>query len=151
VDIAPRDRDETQERTEAGTEAGTDAEAEADDESARGGYLFHVAREEPAVALTVSIPAMRSEELPDTVPSRELEPGAYYLLGGPGQLTCEVVQVVADEPPATSTSRRVRRGRCRTIPSPHPVGTPVTRVTAEFVEDWRRWEATDDAARSTAH
>jgi hypothetical protein len=111
---------------------------EDDDESARGGYVISVGPQAPTMTLVEPIRTMRSEEFPLSVPSQELKPGVNYLLGGPGEPTCEVVQVAADEP-LPGKRRRIRRGRFRTVASAHPAGTSVTQVAAERIEDWSQW------------
>lgn len=117
-----------------------------EDESASGGYLVNVESGAPRMTLTEPIESMRAETFSVSVSPHLLPPGRHYLLGGPGELTCEVVQVVETAEPTSGEPRRIRRGRFRTIASTHPVGTPVTPVTAERIEDWSQWVA-DDAAR----
>ncbi|MEU6216424.1 hypothetical protein ABZ845_02715 [Streptomyces sp. NPDC047022] len=111
---------------------------EDDDESARGGYLISVESGAPTMTLTERIGSMRSESLLASVSHQELLPGGNYLLGGPREPTCEVVQIAEGEP-TPGEPRRIRRGRFRTIASAHPAGTLVTPVTAEYVEDWAQW------------
>ncbi|MGW3633099.1 hypothetical protein ACWD7F_23530 [Streptomyces sp. NPDC005122] len=120
-------------------------ETPVDDEvSARGGYLIRAEAEAPAMILTEPIRSMRSEEFPVSDPSSQaLKPGVHCLLGGPGQSTCEVVQVSAAEP------RRIRRGMSGTIASPHPAGTVVTLVTTERIDDWSRWKGEAGAGRAS--
>jgi hypothetical protein len=108
---------------------------EDDEESARGGYRISAEPGAPAMTLTEPIESMRADEFSVSVSPRELLPGRNYLLGGPGEPTCEVVEVAADEP-LPSGARRIRRARFRTIANVHPAGTLVTPVTAEYVEDW---------------
>ncbi|WP_127355791.1 hypothetical protein [Actinacidiphila soli] len=115
-----------------------------EDESARGGYLISVELEAPTMTLAEPIRTMRSEEFSVSVPSQELKPGVNYLLGGPREPTCEVVQVVVGEP-LPGEPRHIRRGRFRTIASAHPAGTLVTPVTAERIEDWSQWMPEDVA------
>ncbi|MFG2794523.1 hypothetical protein [Streptomyces sp. NPDC048419] len=110
---------------------------EDDEESARGGYLIGADAETPPVVLTEPIRSVRSEEFSVSVPAQALKPGAYCLLGGPGEPTCEVIQIPADEQPRGGP-RRILRGRFRTIASPHPAGTKVTFVTAERIDDWQK-------------
>lgn len=112
---------------------------EDDDPSARGGYLISVVTGAPTTTLAERIGSVRAESLSVSVPHQELLPGGSYLLGGPGEPTCEVVQIAAGEPMPPGEPLRVRRGRFGTIASAHPVGTPVTPVTAEYVEDWAQW------------
>ncbi|WP_393076107.1 hypothetical protein [Streptomyces sp. LN704] len=116
-----------------------------DEESARGGYLIRAEAEAPAMILTEPIRSMRSEDFPVSAPSPQaLKPGTHCLLGGPGESTCEVVQVSTDAP------RRIRRGMFGTIASPHPAGTVVTSVTAEHIDDWSRWSGEDGTGRADA-
>ncbi|MFJ3335331.1 hypothetical protein [Streptomyces sp. NPDC086766] len=110
-----------------------------DDGSARGGYLISVVPGALTTTLAERIGSMRADSLSVAVSHRELLPGGNYLLGGPGEPTCEVVQIAEGEPMPPGGPLRVRRGRFRTIASTHPAGTPVTPVTAEYVEDWARW------------
>jgi hypothetical protein len=69
-----------------------------------------------------------------SVPQHLLVPGQYYLIGGPGQPSCEVVQVDVNGP-APGQPYRILRARLRTVGNVHPAGTSVTAVTARFVED----------------
>jgi hypothetical protein len=115
-----------------------DDDDEDDDEFARGGYVISIEPQAPTMTLVEPIRTMRSEEFPVSVPAQELKPGVNYLLGGPGEPTCEVVQVAAGEP-SPGRRRRIRRGRFRTVASAHPAGTLVTPVTAERIEDWSQW------------
>ncbi|MGW1030086.1 hypothetical protein ACWD4J_41615 [Streptomyces sp. NPDC002577] len=124
-------------RTQAPARSRVDDD-EDDDESARGGYLISVEPGAPTMTLTEPIDSKRSESLLVSVSQQELLPGRNYLLGGPGDPTCEVVQIAAGEPPQ-GERRRIGRGRCRTIASAHPAGTLVTPVTVEYVEDWAQW------------
>ncbi|MFE0509721.1 hypothetical protein [Streptomyces sp. NPDC058964] len=111
---------------------------EDDDESARGGYLISVEPGAPTMTLTERIGSARSESLSVSVAHHELPAGGNYLLGGPGEPTCEVVRIPAGEP-MPGEPLRILRGRFRTVASAHPAGTPVTPVTAEYVEDWAKW------------
>ncbi|QIY65331.1 hypothetical protein HEP85_31700 [Streptomyces sp. RPA4-2] len=116
-----------------------------DEESDRGGYLIRAEAGAPAMLLTEPIPSMRSEEFPVSAPSPQaLKPGAHCLLGGPGEPTCEVVQV------SVAVPRRIRRGMFGTIASPHPAGTVVTLVSAEHIGDWSRWRGEDGAGQADA-
>ncbi|MGW9030878.1 hypothetical protein ACWGQ5_43835 [Streptomyces sp. NPDC055722] len=117
---------------------------EDDDESARGGYLISVEPGAPTMTLTERIGSMRSESLLVSVSHQELLPGGNYLLGGPREPTCEVVQIAEGES-MPGEPRRIRRGRFRTIASAHLAGTLVTPVTAEYVEDWAQWIPEDDS------
>jgi hypothetical protein len=64
-----------------------------------------------------------------------LQAGGFYLIGGPGQQSCEVVRVEAEMVPGQP--RRIRRHLFRTFgPVSHPAGTWVRRVTVERVFDW---------------
>ena len=66
--------------------------------------------------------------------------GQFYLIGGPGEESCEVVRVEAEVVPGQP--RRIRRHLFRTFgPVSHPAGTRVRRVTVERVFDWAQWEA----------
>ncbi|WP_405736196.1 hypothetical protein OG607_44290 [Streptomyces sp. NBC_01537] len=115
-----------------------DDDDEDDDESACGGYVISIEPQTPTMTLVEPIRTMRSEEFSVSVPSQELEPGVNYLLGGPGEPTCEVVQVAVDEP-LPGQRRLIQRGRFRTVASAHPAGTLVTPVTAERIADWSQW------------
>ncbi|MEU1600075.1 hypothetical protein ABZ468_46740 [Streptomyces sp. NPDC005708] len=111
---------------------------ENDDESAGGGYLISAEPGARTMTLTEPIGSKRSESLLVSVSQQELLPGWNYLLGGPGEPTCEVVQIAEGEL-MPGEPRRIRRGRFRTIASSHPAGTLVTPVTVEYVEDWAQW------------
>ncbi|TJZ99791.1 hypothetical protein [Actinacidiphila oryziradicis] len=117
---------------------------EDDDESARGGYLISAEPGAPMMTLTEPIGSMRSKNFSVSVAAQELLPGRNYLLGGPGEPTCEVVQVEGGEP-LPGEPRRIRRARFRTIASAHPAGTLVTPVTAKHIEDWSQ-EMPEDVA-----
>jgi hypothetical protein len=93
--------------------------------------------------LTVPLPkndrAGDSWHLPVSVPPQTLQAGQFYLIGNPGQQSCEVVRVEGEVVPGQL--RRIRRHLFRTIgPVSHPAGTWVRRVTVERVFDWARWE-----------
>jgi len=69
-----------------------------------------------------------------------LQAGQFYLIGGPGQESCEVVRVEAEAVPGQP--RRIRRHLFRTLgPVSHPAGTWMRQVSVERVLDWARWEA----------
>ncbi|MFJ8198889.1 hypothetical protein [Streptomyces sp. NPDC096152] len=118
---------------------GDDDDDDNDDGAARGGYLIGVVPGAPTMTLAERIGSMRAESLSVSVPHQELLPGGNYLLGGPGEPTCEVVRIAAGEPMPPGEPLRVRRGRFGTIASTHAAGTPVTPVTAEYIEDWAQW------------
>ncbi|MER7676965.1 hypothetical protein [Streptomyces sp. NPDC096934] len=114
------------------------ADDEDDDGSARGGYVISVDAQAPPMTLVKSIPTVREEEISVSGSAHELKPGLNYLLGGPGQPTCEVVEVAAYAS-MPGDRRHLRRGRFRTVASPHPAGTSVAPVTVQRIEDWLQW------------
>ena len=125
--------------------AGTlpDVYSPASDETCRGGYLITEDPQSPVMILTVPLPkndrAGDCRHLPVSVPPQTLQAGQFYLIGGPGQQSCEVVRVEGE--PVPGQPRRSRRQLFRTIgPVSHPAGTWVRRVTVERVFDWARWE-----------
>src|ERR1700756_1908698 len=82
--------------------------------------------------------------LPGTCPYRYrrkmLQAGQFYLIGGPGEESCEVVRVEAELVPGQP--RRIRRHLFRTFgPVSHSAGPWVRRVTVERVFYWAQWEA----------
>lgn len=118
----------------------------AGDETCRGGYLITEVPDSPVMVLTVPLPKNDRDgtgawrHLPVSVPPEMLQAGQFYLIGGPGQESCEVVRVEAEAVPGQP--RRIRRHLFRTLgPVSHPAGTRVRRVTVERVFDWARWEA----------
>lgn len=115
----------------------------ASDETYRGGYLITEDPQAPVMILTVPLPkndrAGNWGHLPVSVPPHTLQAGEFYLIGGPGQQSCEIVRVEGEVVPGQL--RRIRRHLFRTIgPVSHPAGTWVRRVTVERVFDWARWE-----------
>jgi hypothetical protein len=115
----------------------------ASDETCRGGYLITEDPQAPVMILTVPLPkndrAGDCRHLPVSVPPQTLQAGQFYLIGGPGQLSCEVVRVEGEAVPGQL--RRIRRHLFRTIgPVSHPAGTWVRQVRVERVFDWARWE-----------
>ena len=109
----------------------------------RGGYLITEDPQAPVMILTVPLPkndrAGDARHLPVSVLPQTLQAGQFYLIGGPGQQSCEVVRVEGEAVPGQP--RRIRRHLFRTIgPVSHPAGTWVRRVTVERVFDWARWE-----------
>ena len=115
----------------------------ASDETCRGGYLITEDPQAPVMILTVPLPkndrAGDSRHLPVSVPTQTLQAGQFYLIGGPGQQSCEVVRVEGEVVPGQL--RRIRRHLFRTIgPVRHPAGTWVRRVMVERAFDWARWE-----------
>jgi hypothetical protein len=122
----------------------TDIYSLASEETYRGGYLIIEEPDSPVMALTVPLPkndgSGDSRHLPVSVPSEMLQAGRFYLIGGPGEQSCEVVRVEAEIIPGQP--RRIRRQLFRTFgPVSHPAGTWVRRVTVERVFDWAQWEA----------
>ena len=116
----------------------------ASDETYRGGYLITEEPDSPVMILTVPLPKNDRTEavrhLPVSVPPEMLQAGQFYLIGGPGEESCEVVRVEAEVVPGQP--RRIRRHLFRTFgPVSHPAGTWVRRVTVERVFDWAQWEA----------
>lgn len=109
---------------------------------ARGGYLFVGEPDATGLRLAEPVRSTRQTDVRVTGPAArevDLRPGQYYLIGGPGQSSCEVVLVETREPGLPAGPRRVRRSRFGTVVSTHPAGAEVTPVTAERVEDWSRW------------
>ncbi len=103
------------------------------DDTLRGGYIFTADPEAPPMTLTAPI-GVRSTSFEVSVPPDELRLGQCYLLGGPEEPTCEVVQVdVAGQEPGQP--RRIRRVLFDTIGGNHPVGTLVTPVTVSRMAD----------------
>lgn len=98
----------------------------AHDETLAGGYVFTADPQAPLITLTVVI-TTRSKSLPLSVP-HELSPGQCYLLGGPEEPTCEVVQV-ASAGPEPGEIRLSGRAMFDTVVMNHPAGTLVTPVT----------------------
>lgn len=116
----------------------------ASDGTYRGGYLITEEPDSPVMVLTVPLPKNDRTEavrhLPVSVPPEMLQAGQFYLIGGPGEDSCEVVRVEAEVDPGQP--RRIRRHLFRTFgPVSHPAGTWVRRVTVERVFDWAQWEA----------
>jgi hypothetical protein len=111
---------------------------EDDVEAARGGYVISVRPDAATMHLTEAIPFLRHGYFRVSAPDL-LVAGQYYLIGAPGQSSCEVVQIAAGGwvpgEPVT-----IRRGQLRTVGGSHPVGTPVRAVTARFVADWAQEE-----------
>jgi len=117
----------------------------ASDETCRGGYLITEVPDSPVMVLTVPLPKNDRDgtgawrHLPVSVPPEMLQAGQFYLIGGPGQESCEVVRVEAGVVPGQP--RIIRRRLFRTLGTvSHPAGTWVRRVTVERVFDWARWE-----------
>lgn len=118
-------------------ETETDSETETESESVRGGYLFTALADAPPLTLREAI-AARSTRFSLSIPPERIAPGQIYLLGSPGSPSCEVVQV--DEGPAVpGRPRTIRRALFGTVVMTHPVGTPVTAITVEHVDDWSQW------------
>ena len=118
----------------------------ASDETCRGGYLITEVPDCPVMVLTVPLPKNDRDgtgawrHLPASVPAEMLQAGQFYLIGGPGQESCEVVRVEAEV--VAGQPRIIRRHLFRTLGTvTHPAGTWVRRVTVERVFDWARWEA----------
>ena len=97
------------------------------DETLAGGYIFTADPQAPPMTLTAPL-VTRSTTFEVSVPPDELPAGQYYLLGGPEEPTCEVVQVEAGEA-EPGRPRRIRRCRFDTIGWNHPAGTLVAPVT----------------------
>jgi hypothetical protein len=115
----------------------------ASDEPCRGGYLITEDPEAPVMILTVPLPknagAGDARHLPVSAPPETLQAGQFYLIGGPGEQSCEVVRVEAEA--GAGQPRSIRRQLFRTVgPMVHPAGTWVRRVTVERVFDWAQWE-----------
>jgi hypothetical protein len=115
---------------------------EDDDEAARGGYLISIDPDAVPMHLTEPITAIRENHFWVSGPPDLLVPGQYYLVGGPGQSSCEVVQVDGSGW-APGQPRKVRRSMLKTIANLHPAGTPIRPVTARFVADWAQDDLQD--------
>jgi hypothetical protein len=118
----------------------------ASDETYRGGYLITEVPDSPVMVLTVPLPKNDRDRtgacrrLPVSAPPEMLQAGQFYLIGGPGEESCEVVRVEVEVVPGQPC--RIRRHLFRTLgPVSHPAGTWVRRVTVERVFDWAQWEA----------
>lgn len=138
-------------RPAAALDALTDIYSLASDETYRGGYLITEVPDSPVMVLTVPLPKNRGGGDPDhltvSVPPEMLRAGQFYLIGGPGEESCEVVRVEAEVVPGQP--RRIRRHLFRTFgPVSHPAGTWVRRVTVERVFDWAQREAAQRAEPS---
>jgi hypothetical protein len=144
-------------RSRAGQAAAVDSLPDiyslASDETYRGGYLITEEPDSPVMVLTVPLPKNDRDgtgayrHLPVSVPPETLQAGRFYLIGGPGEESCEVVLVEAEIIPGQP--RRIRRHLFRTFgPVSHPAGTWVRRVTVERVFDWAQWEAARHAEPS---
>lgn len=114
---------------------------EDDAEAARAGYLISIDPDAAPMHLTEPITAMRQGYFWVSAPEL-LIPDRYYLIGGPGQSSCEVVQVERSEW-AHGQPRKIRRGKLKTIANLHPAGTLVRAITARFVADWAQEDAED--------
>jgi hypothetical protein len=116
----------------------------AGDETDRDGYLITEDPAAPVMILAMPLPKNDRTEavrhLPVSVPPEMLQAGQFYLIGGPGEQSCEVVRVEGEAVPGQP--RRIQRHLFRTFgPKRHPAGTWVRRVTVERVFDWEQWEA----------
>lgn len=115
----------------------------ASNETCRGGYLITEDPESPVMILTEHLPLNSrfggdSQHMTVSAP-QALEAGQFYLIGGPGQPSCEVVRVEEEAVPGQPP--RIKRRLFRTVGLvSHPVGTWVRRVTVERVFDWARCE-----------
>lgn len=121
-----------------------------DFEPVTGGYLFVAVTEGDGAAganapssLTLTEPlAVRSTHFSLSIPPERIPPGQIYMLGTPGTPACEVVQV--DTARGTpGRPRSIRRALYGTVVTAHPVGTPVTAISVERVDDWKRWDQRD--------
>ena len=99
----------------------------AHDETLAGGYMFTADPQAPALTLIAPL-ATRASSFVVSAPSSELPASQCYLLGGPDEPTCEVVQVTSGAPEPDG-SRRIRRAMFDTVVMNHPAGTLVTPVT----------------------
>ena len=99
----------------------------AHDETLGGGYVFTADPQAPLITLSAPI-TTRSRSFQVSVPPNELPAGQCYLLGGPEEPTCEVVQVKPGEP-EPGELRLVRRAIFDTCVMNHPAGTLVTPIT----------------------
>lgn len=111
-----------------------------------GGYLFtalaDAATDAPTLTLTEPL-AARSTHFSLSVPPERIAPGQIYMLGSPGTPTCEVVQV-GEGTAAPGRPRPIRRALYGTVVMSHPAGTPVTAISVERVDDWKRWDRRDE-------
>jgi len=103
------------------------------DPTLAGGYVFTADPEAPPMTLSEPL-ELRSTNIRVSVPSDGLPAGQCYLLGGPHEPTCEVVQVETAAPESDGT-RRIRRCLFDTFGGNHPAGTLVTPVTVGRVAD----------------
>jgi hypothetical protein len=99
----------------------------AHDETLGGGYVFTADPHAPLITLSAPI-TTRSRSFQVSVPPNELPAGQCYLLGGPEEPTCEVVQVEPAKP-EPNEPRLIRRAMFDTVVMNHPAGTLVTPVT----------------------
>jgi hypothetical protein len=116
----------------------------ASDETYRGGYLITEEPDSPVMVLSVPLPKNDRTEAVRPCPYRYRQKccrlASFYLIGAPGEESCEVVRVEAEVVPGQP--RRIRRHLFRTFgPVSHPAGTWVRRVTVERVFNWAQWEA----------
>jgi hypothetical protein len=119
---------------EGGRESSPDiADWLAHDDTLSGGYVFTADPQVPVMTLSAHI-TTHSRSFQVSVPPQELPVGRCYLLGGPDEPTCEVVQVefAAPEP---DESRRIRRAMFDTVVMNHPAGTLVTAIAVGRVAD----------------
>jgi hypothetical protein len=98
-------------RPAAAVDALTGIYSLASDETYRGGYLITEEPDSPVMVLTVPLPNNDGtgdpRHLPVSVPPEMLQAGQFYLIGGPGEESCEVVRVEAEVVPGQP--RRIRR------------------------------------------
>jgi hypothetical protein len=116
--------------TEGGGEPSPDiADWLAHDDTLSGGYVFTADPQAPLITLSAHI-TTHSRSFQVSVPPQELPAGQCYLLGGPDEPTCEVVQVefAAPEP---GEPRQIRRAMFDTVVMNHPAGTLVTPIAVE--------------------
>jgi len=103
------------------------------DPTLAGGYVFTADPEAPPMTLSepleLRVSSFRVSGLSHDVPA-----GQCYLLGGPQEPTCEVVQIETAAPEPDG-SRRIRRCMFDTFGRNHPAGTLVTPVTVGRVAD----------------
>jgi hypothetical protein len=122
----------------------------ADQKTSPAGYLITM-EASPATAALAAPLALFSRVMLVTA-SQQPQPGQHYLIGFPGEASCEVVEVVAGEAAvqgelaAPGPACAIRRRAARTLePSSgyHPAGTRLTAVTVEYVADWEQVPAHD--------
>jgi hypothetical protein len=115
-----------------------DVDPLADSKTQPEGYLIIVDPGAETLALTAPLPE-GTRVFPVSASPEQLPVYQHYLIGGPGQPSCEVVQVRPEE--AATRPAEIWRHAAGTCGANHPAGMPVTPVTVEYVADWELWQA----------